>query len=391
MPSNDAGNGRLQRSVSAAPGSIPGDFATPEHAPGLTPGPRFRRRHTDPGPDLLKVGLVGLGYWGPNLLRALIEVGGVHVSYICDLDPERLARFARRYPDTEPTADFEDVLADPEVDAVVIATPVFTHFDLSARALRAGKHVLVEKPLAPSSEQADELVDIAGANGLTLMCGQTFLYSPPVRAVKRLLDAGELGEIYFISSSRVNLGLHQRDVSVIWDLGPHDFSILLYWLQEMPESIVTTGRASIVRGIPDVVFMTLHFPSGVVANVELSWLAPSKLRRTAIVGSEKMVLYEDGIAEPLRVFDSGVVYKDPETFGEYHLSYRTGDILSPKLPATEPLAAEVSDFAARTHGGGEDLDTLDVAQRVVTLAEAAETSLKQGGARIPIVDPVVIR
>ena len=161
------------------------------------------------------------------------------------------------------------------------------------------------------------------------MCGQTFLYSPPVREVKRLIDTNELGDIFFISSSRVNLGLHQRDVSVVWDLAPHDFSILLHWLEEVPESIAAVGRDSIVPGIHDVAFMTMQFPSGIVANVELSWLAPSKLRRTAIVGSNKMVVYEDGTAEPVRVFDRGVEYRDPETFGEYQLSYRSGDIRSP--------------------------------------------------------------
>ena len=162
------------------------------------------------------------------------------------------------------------------------------------------------------------------------MCGHTFIYSPAVRAVKAMLEQGELGELFFVSSSRVNLGLHQQDISVIWDLGPHDFSILLYWLDEMPAKVRAVGRDSIVKGIPDVAFITLDFPSGLLANVELSWLAPSKLRRTVLVGSERMVVYDDGSTEPIKVFDHGVVYEDPETFGEYHLSYRTGDIVSPE-------------------------------------------------------------
>src|SRR5919201_3836247 len=182
------------------------------------------------------------------------------------------------------------------------------------------------------------------------MCGHTFIYSPPVRAVKSLLDSGELGEIFFISSSRVNLGLHQPDVSVIWDLGPHDFSILRYWLEEMPVSISAVGRDSIVDGIPDVAFLTLRFASGTLANVEMSWLAPSKLRRTVVVGSEKMIVYDDGSVEPVRIFDHGVVLEDPTTFGEYQLSYRTGDILSPHLDNVEPLAVQLGDFigAVRT-------------------------------------------
>jgi predicted dehydrogenase len=276
------------------------------------------------------------------------------------------------------------MLADESLDAVLIATPVFTHFDLASAALRAGKHCFVEKPLAPSVGEADELIELAEANDLRLMCGHTFLYSPAVRAVKRLLDAGELGDLYFLSSSRVNLGLHQRDVSVIWDLGPHDFSILLYWLEEMPESVMSIGRDSIVRGIPDVAFVNLQFGSGLIANVELSWLAPSKLRRTAIVGSQKMVVYEDGSQEPIRVFDSGVVYSDPETFGEYHLSYRTGDIVSPRLLATEPLAEELAEFVDLATGRDGAEDNLTLSRNVVLLAEAAEASLRSGGSAVSL-------
>jgi predicted dehydrogenase len=327
----------------------------------------------------LSVGVVGLGYWGPNLLRGLMELPDVDVSYICDLSQERLGSFARRYPGAKPTSCFEELLNDPRLDAIVIATPVPTHFGLAAAALRAGKHTFVEKPLAPSAAEAGELIELAEEADLRLMCGQTFLYSPPVRAIKRLIETGELGDIFFISSSRVNLGLHQRDVSVIWDLGPHDFSILLHWLDEMPESITATGRDSIVPGICDVAFMSLQFPSGIVANVELSWLAPSKLRRTAIVASNKMVVYEDGAPEPVRVFDRGVVYRDPETFGEYQLSYRTGDILSPRIAATEPLVTELAEFM-RLIRMGETSCNLELARQVVMLVEAAESSLASGGA-----------
>ena len=332
----------------------------------------------------VRVGLVGLGYWGPNLLRVLSDMDSVEVAWICDLDPDRLTRFGRRHPTVRATGDYDDLLNDTALDAILIATPVFTHFDLASSALRAGKHVFVEKPLAPSVIEADELIELAEMQGRSLMCGQTFLYSPPVRAVKRMLDTGELGDIFFISSSRVNLGLHQRDVSVIWDLGPHDFSILLYWLGEMPDTVMTTGRDSIVRGIPDVAFLNLRFPSGIVANVELSWLAPSKLRRTAVVGSNKMVVYEDGSPEPIRIFDSGVVYKDPETFGEYHLSYRTGDITSPRLPATEPIAHELTEFVQMIHGRPCELNNIDVARKVVLLAETAEASLNTGGVPVTL-------
>jgi predicted dehydrogenase len=337
--------------------------------------PRPANGSLDDG-DLLNVAIVGLGYWGPTLLRALVEMGGVEVTQVCDRDPERLERVVRRYPATSPTTSFDDVLDNPDVDAVVIATPVFTHFDLASRSLRAGKHTFVEKPLAPSTGEADKLIELADSSDLALMCGHTFLYSPPVRAVKDLIERGELGEVYFISSSRVNLGLHQRDISVIWDLGPHDFSILLYWLEEMPEWINAIGRDSVVPGIPDVAFIDLRFPSGVLAHVELSWLAPSKLRRTVVVGSEKMVVYDDSSSEPVRVFDHGVVYKDPETFGQYQLSYRTGDILSIRLDTTEPLALELTDFLAAVRSGSQPAASTALSRNVVQLTEAAETALQ---------------
>jgi len=329
------------------------------------------------------VGVVGLGYWGPNLLRVLSEMTGVHVRTICDLDPERLARFARRHPSVRATVRLEDVLEDPQIDAVVIATPVFSHYAIAARCLDAGKHTFVEKPLAASGEHARDLVSRAAEQDVRLMCGHVFLYSPPVRAVGDLLARKGLGEIYFISSSRVNLGLHQRDVSVVWDLGPHDFSILLSWLGESPTSVRAIGRDSIVSGLPDVAFIDLAFASGVIAHVELSWLSPSKLRRTVIVGSKRMIVYEDGGIEPLRIFDHGVVYRDPETFGEFHLSYRTGDIVSPKLDTAEPIALELEDFFGLIRRGRSRADHLELACDVVGLIEAAETSLSRDGERVP--------
>lgn len=334
--------------------------------------------------DQAGVAVIGLGYWGPNLLRVLGDNLDAKVRWICDLDPERLGKYRRRHPGARVTTRFERVLADPAVDAVIIATPVHTHYDLAARALEAGKHVFVEKPLAPSSELADELAETASEQGRILMCGHTFLYSPPVRAVKRMIAEGELGDIYFISSSRVNLGLHQRDVSVIWDLGPHDFSILLYWLSEMPVSVRAVGRDSIVRGIADVAFITMNFASGIIVNVELSWLAPSKLRRTVLVGSERMAIYDDGAPEPVRLFDRGVVYRDPETFGEYHLSYRSGDVVSPKIESYEPLGLELADFVDAVRAGASMEYHTTLARSVVRLVDAADRSLREGGREIAV-------
>jgi predicted dehydrogenase len=341
---------------------------------------RFSRGNGKRPADARQVAVVGLGYWGPNLLRVLFELPDVHVKWVCDADVDRLTHIAQRYPSVQATSSVDEILEDPAVDAVVIATPVFTHFDLASRSLRAGKHTFVEKPLAASSAEADELLDLAAENDLALMCGHTFIYSPAVRAVKQYIESGELGDIYFISSNRVNLGLHQRDVSVIWDLGPHDFSILLYWLDEMPEWVGAFGRASVVKGIPDVAFIDLSFSSGVVAHVELSWLAPSKLRRTVIVGSKKMIVYDDTSNEPVRVFDSGVTYEDPETFGEFQLSYRTGDILSPRLDTVEPLAAEMADFLEGIRSGKAPESSAQLARDVVQLIEASEMSLEERGA-----------
>jgi predicted dehydrogenase len=346
---------------------------------------RFVRRSTSE----LNVAVVGLGYWGPNLLRVLADMPEVRLSWICDRDAARLNRFGRRHPGAQATRELDDVLTDPAVDAVVLATPVFTHYDLGIKALQAGKHTFVEKPLASRSDLAAEMIATAEAADRVLMCGHTFVYSPAVGAVRRYIDDGSIGDVFFISSSRVNLGLHQRDVSVVWDLGPHDFSILLHWLREPPRTVRAVGRDSIMPGVPDVAFITLSFGSGVLANVELSWLAPSKLRRTVVVGSEKMVVYEDGALEPVRVYDRGVVYEDPETFGEYHLSYRSGDVLSPKLDNDEPLSLEMADFVHAVVTGAEPLSGSDLARDVVRITEAADESLRSGGDLIDLGAPVL--
>lgn len=338
----------------------------------------------------LAVGVVGLGYWGPNLLRVLIERTDVDVRWMCDSDLSRLESMARRYPGVRATRSVDDLLVDDDLDAVLIATPVFSHHALASRCLAAGKHTFVEKPLAASTDEALDLAAASRERGLVLMCGHTFLYSPSVRMVKQIIDAGELGEVYFISSSRVNLGLHQRDVSVVWDLAPHDFSILTYWLSDTPTAVQATGRDSIVRGTADVAFITLEYESGVVANVELSWLAPSKLRRTVVVGSKKMIVYEDGSAEPVKIFDRGVVYRDPETFGEWHLSYRTGDIRSPQLASTEPLAAQMDSFIRALRTGDEPEHGVMMALDVVRLVEAADASLKTGE-RVSLPDTFEVR
>ena len=323
----------------------------------------------------MRVGVVGLGYWGPNLVRNLHELAAAEAAWMCDLRPDVLDALGRRFPAVRQTRDLDEMLDDDSLDAVAVVTPVSTHHDLAMRALQAGKHVFVEKPLAASSDQAIDLIREADGRGLVLLPGHTFLYSPPVNRIRDLIRSGDLGEIYFISMSRVNLGLHQSDVSVIWDLGPHDFSILLYWLDERPSWVVSMGRTCIEGGKEDVAFINCEFDSGTLAHVELSWLAPSKLRRTTVVGSKKMVVYDDCSNEPVRVYDSGVMPRDPESFGEY-LNYRTGDIVSPHIESSEPIALQMDDFCRAIRSGSTPRSSAQLGLQVVHMIEAAERSLK---------------
>jgi len=335
----------------------------------------------------VRIAVVGLGYWGPNLARNVQDIEEAELVALCDMRPGVLETFGRRYPAAATHADFESLLARSDVDAVVIATPVGTHFPLASAALRAGKHVFVEKPLAASADEAALLIDIADQRDLVVMPGHTFLYSPPVLLIRDLIASGELGEIYFISMSRVNLGLHQSDVSVVWDLGPHDFSILRYWLDATPSQVSAFSRGCIIPSMPDVAFINLEFPGSTIAHVELSWLAPSKLRRTTIVGSSKMVVYDDTSIEPVRIFDSGVNFPNPDGFGEHRLSYRTGDIVSPSVAASEPLRAELQDFCAAVRDGGVPRSSALLGYEVIRMVEAVDQSLCDRGARVELVAP----
>ncbi len=294
---------------------------------------------------MTNVGVVGLGYWGPNLLRNVYANNRCGNLVIFDSNTSRLNKMSDRYPDVKCTSNYQDLIDNDDLDAIIIATDVSSHYPLAKMALQAGKHIFVEKPFAASIEQAEELVDLAEKNNLISMVGHTFMFSPPVIKTKEIIDSGELGDIRFITSNRVNLGLHQKDVSVIWDLAPHDFSMLFYWLQEEPIEVSAFGRAYVLNNIPDVAFINLAFPCGAISNVQVSWLAPSKLRRTVIVGSKKMLVYDDTEPyEKIKIFDRGVELIEPKNFGEFQLSYRSGDIYSPTLNSQEPLAAEMDEF-----------------------------------------------
>jgi predicted dehydrogenase len=319
----------------------------------------------------MKTGLIGLGYWGPNLARVLSQAQQSEFVACCDLVPERLDRIARMYPAVHRYGDVNDLL-NSDVEAVLIATPIGTHYEIARRALLAGKHVFVEKPLADTSQRARDLALMAQCLGQTLMAGHTFIYSPPVVRIKELIDAGALGTIHYLSFSRVNLGLYSKDVDVVWDLAVHDISILLYWLGEMPVRACSFGRNCVQQAKRDVANLWFQFASGPVAWCEVSWLSPQKMRRTCVVGSERMVVYDDTDAsEKVKIYDRGVCLRRPENFGEFQLSYRLGDMVAPHLPNTEPLLVEIENFLDCAKSGRTPLTDGNFGVDVVRAVEMA--------------------
>jgi predicted dehydrogenase len=335
-------------------------------------------------PSPLRVVVVGYGYWGPNLVRNVIERPELEFAGLCERDPARAAAFSARVPGAPVFPEYADVLADRAIDAVVIATPPRTHHSLVAAALRAGKHVLVEKPLAKTAAEARDLIQIASANDLVLMPGHTFLYSPPVNKIKELIAQNAVGEIYFVTSSRMNLGKYQTD-GVICDLAPHDVSILLYLLDQPIVQVSASARSVFREGIPEVAFLTLTFASGTTANVQISWLAPRKVREMVIVGSNRMVQYDDTANdEAVRVYDRGMDFKAPENFGEHQLSYRAGDIIMPRIEAAEPLSLELEDFAHAIRTRATPRSHAELGYQIVATVEAAEASLRHNGQPIAL-------
>jgi predicted dehydrogenase len=330
----------------------------------------------------VRVAVIGYGYWGPNLVRNVMDRPELELAALCERDAKPAEAFSRRFRDVPVFGDIEAVLEDPTIDAVLVATPPRTHHRLADAALRAGKHVLVEKPLARSAAEAQDLIDTADANGLVLMPGHTFLYSPPVNKIRDLIRQDMLGEVYFVTSSRMNLGKYQPD-GVICDLAPHDISILLYLLEQPVTQVSASARSVFQDGIPEVAFLTLTFASGVTANVQISWLAPRKVREMVIVGSQRMVQYDDIAAdEAVRVFDRGMDFKEPANFGEHQLSYRSGDIVIPRVDAAEPLNLELADFAHAILTGEAPRSHAQLGFEIVATIEAAEASLRRGG--IPV-------
>jgi predicted dehydrogenase len=326
--------------------------------------------------------VVGYGYWGPNLARNISERPELELCALCEHDDNRAAAFGAKHQGVPITRDFDDVLADPDIEAVVVATPPQTHYPLVKRALLAGKHVLVEKPLATQLDHAAELVSLAERYERVLMPGHTFIYSPAVNRVRDLILENVVGETFFITSARMNLGKYQAD-GVICDLVPHDLSILLHWLDERVTQVSASASSVFRSGVAETAFITLTFASGTMANIQVSWLAPRKVRQMVVVGSKRMIQYDDTASdEPIRIYDRGMDFESPANFGEYQLTYRTGDVVIPKVDAAEPLSLELEDFAAAIRTGREPQSNAELGVEIVAVIEAAEASLRRHGAPV---------
>ncbi|HEX5711810.1 MAG TPA: Gfo/Idh/MocA family oxidoreductase [Solirubrobacterales bacterium] len=330
--------------------------------------------------------VVGYGYWGPNLVRNVVERPEFRLMGLCEKDEARAEDFRRRHPGFWVDSDLDAALADPRIEAVAIATPPHTHYSLVRRALEAGKHVMVEKPLARTADEAATLIALADELGQVLMPGHTFLYSPSVNKVRDLIQTDELGEIYFITSSRMNLGLYQQD-GVVLDLAPHDLSILLHWLDKPLVEVSATGRSVFQEGVHETAFLTLRFEGGTQANVQLSWLAPRKMRQMVVVGSQRMIQYEDTAADDsVRIYDRGLDFAEPPAnFGEYRLTYRSGDMVAPRIAPQEPLGQELADFAKAINEGTTPVSNSKLGLEIVLGLEALEQSLANRG------EPVAVR
>lgn len=335
---------------------------------------------------MLNIAVVGCGYWGPNLVRNFVSLSGCKVKLVCDTSVDRLNYIKRLNPNVETTCKFDDVVKDPGLDAVAIATPTRLHFKMGMKCLQAGKHVLIEKPMACSVKECKELIELADRQKLVLMVGHTFIFSTPVRKIKEIIVSDELGEIQYINSRRLNLGLFQKDINVAWDLAPHDLSIILYILGKTPISVNCQGKSHVTEGIEDVTNMTLNFTNGAFATVQSSWLDPNKVRETMFVGRKKMLVYDD--LEPIdkiKIYDKRVeVPPHYDTFAEFQYSYYYGGMYAPFLKLVEPLKAECEHFlnCIRTRAKSESSGLEGL--KVVQVLEAATLSLKNGGGKVEI-------
>ena len=334
---------------------------------------------------MINVAVIGYGYWGPNLVRNFASVEGARLAVCCDLNPQRLGEAKLRYPFVETTSDLRTVLENPAIDAVVLATPVRTHYEFARKALEHGKHVLVEKPMAAAVAEAESLVELAAKRDLRLMVNHTFIYTGAVRKMKEIVESGALGDLYYLDSVRINLGLFQRDVNVLWDLAPHDIAIMDHLIGEPPGSVCANGVCHIGNGIENVAYLTVYFESGLIAHFHNNWLAPVKIRTLMLGGSKKMVLYDDmEISEKIKVYDRGVEVSSSAAVHDALVSYRLGDMWAPRLDGTEALSRMAKEFIAAIKDGRPPLTNGQSGLNVVRILEAAEMSIKHRGREVKL-------
>ncbi len=329
--------------------------------------------------NVVRMGVIGYGYWGPNIVRNVRALESAELVAVCDKSPAALKRAARGYPGVHLTTDFAEVLRSPDIDAIAVITPVWTHYELAKAALENGKHVFVEKPFTSATWQAEELIELAERKGLKIMVDHTFLFSGAVKKIREIVDAGTLGPLYYFDSTRVNLGLFQHDVSVVWDLAPHDLSIMDHIIGEQPEAVVATG-GSHLNGHADMAFVTIYFPRNIIAHINVNWLSPVKVRTTLIGGKDKMLMWNDLEAdEKIKVYDKGVNITSGESVYDLLVSYRSGDVWAPKCDQTEALKVELQYFIDCIVNDRQPMNDGAAGLRVVKLLDAADQSLKDRG------------
>lgn len=328
---------------------------------------------------MIRFGVVGYGYWGPNIVRNLYGLAEAKVVTVCDKSPKALRRAKEVHPEVRITTETADLLNSDDIDAVAVITPVWTHYELAKAALQSGKHVFVEKPFTSTSEQAQELIELADRNNLKIMVDHTFVFTGAVQKIRQLIEEDALGDLYYYDSTRVNLGLFQHDINVIWDLAPHDLSIMGFVIQDQPYSVVATGESHL-NGMTDVAYITVYFPRNVIAHINVNWLSPVKVRMTLIGGEKKMLLWNDLDAdEKIKVYDKGVEISSSEGVYDLLVSYRSGDMWAPKVDQTEALKTELSYFVNCIKNDNYPLNDGVAGLSVVKILEAAETSLRRRG------------
>jgi predicted dehydrogenase len=334
---------------------------------------------------MMRIGVIGYGYWGPNIVRNFSTANGSEVIMVCDMNQQTLKKVKKAYPQINVTDNFDELIKNPEVDAIAIATPVFTHHELAKKALEAGKSVFLEKPFTYTVAEAEELVELAAKKNLKLMVDHTFLYTGAVRKIRQLIDDGILGNLYYFDSVRVNLGLFQHDVNVVWDLAPHDISIMDYFIDEKPQAVVVTGVGHFGRGLEDIAYLTFYYDNNIIAHINVNWLSPVKVRTTLIGGEKKMLVWNDlEPDEKIKIYDKGVKVRTKE--GQYNLlvDYRSGDMWAPKVVQTEALKLMAEKFVDYVKNGGTIVNDGIAGLNNVKMLEAANKSLKNKGAIIYI-------